>query len=113
MFEILLFLGGAIAIAGLIIAFDGSRDVFHPLVFICPLMLFIYFWMPWKLLSSGGLAQFFDNEQLVFVQKLNVLGISAFIGACLCVGLRVKQKRLESTPQLSLKACQRILIGAA
>jgi hypothetical protein len=113
MFEILLFLGAGVAILGLLIAFDGSRDVFHPLIFICPLMLFIYFWMPWKLLSSGGLAQFFDSDQLVFVQKLNVFGIFAFIAACLCMGVRVKQRRVDGMPKLSQQACRRLLVGAA
>ena len=76
-------------------AYDGSRDVFHPLIFIAPMMLFIYCYMPWKLLSVNGLAMFFDDEQLVSVQTLNVLGILAFVAACLAVGVRGVRTGME------------------
>ena len=54
MFEFLLFTAAAIALLGLLCALDGSRDVFHPLVFIAPMLAFLYGWMPWKLLSNDA-----------------------------------------------------------
>src|ERR1700730_2871124 len=113
MFEILLFAGAGLLIVGLICAFDGSRDVFHPLIFISPMMLFLYFWMPYKLHSSGGLDQFFDQKQLVFVQTLNVLGILAFVSACLGVGVRLNRGAPRRTLRLSPVANRRLLIGVA
>ena len=51
MFEVLLFGCAAVALFGLFAAYDGSRDVFHPLIFIGPMLAFLYGWMPWKLLQ--------------------------------------------------------------
>ncbi len=70
MFETLLWLTGGIVLLGMIVAFDGSKDVFHPLVFIGPMLIFLYFWMPSRLLAGDGLSRFFLDEQLIFVQKL-------------------------------------------
>lgn len=113
MFEALLAVTALIACAGIIFALDGSRDVFHPLVFICPMFAFIYAWMPWKLFTSGGLDQFFDKDQLLFVQTLNILGMLAFVVAALSVGLRIKRRQPAVTLKLSPLACRRLLIGGA
>ncbi len=110
MFEILLYFAAAIALVALIAAFDGSRDVFHPLIFIAPMMAFLYGWMPWKLLQQDGLSRFFDADQLMFVQVLNVLGVLAFTLACLAVGTRVKRPVGPREPMTPLTA-QRLVIG--
>ena len=113
MFELLLFAAAAIALLGIVIAFDGSRDVFHPLIFIGPMLAFLYVWMPWQLFASGGLAQFFDEDQLVSVQALNVLGILAFTLACLAAGLRPKQLGPRTRPRpLSPLGARRLLWAA-
>ncbi len=111
MFEALLAAAVLIAVLGLIVALDGSRDVFHPLVFIAPMMIFLYGYMPWKIDAAGGLAQFFDTAQLLFVQRLNVLGILAFVVACCAAGLRVRRRADRVSQQLSPRACRRLLIG--
>ena len=108
----MLLAAAAIAILGLVAAFDGSRDVFHPLVFIAPMMAFLYGWMPWKLLQQDGLARFFDPEQLQFVQLLNVLGVLAFVAACLSVGARVKRPEVAPEP-LPRRKAERLLLGSA
>ena len=114
MFEALILVAAAIAILGVIIALDGSRDVFHPLVFIGPMMVFLYGWMPWKINAAGGLAQFFERDQLLFVQRLNIYGILAFILACCGAGLRLRRRSTDAgTLWLSPVACRRLLLGAA
>jgi hypothetical protein len=113
MFEWLLVVTVVVVAIGVLVALDGSRDVFHPLVFIGPMFGFIYFWMPFKLWSADGLDRFFDANQLFYVQRLNILGVAAFILACLCVGLRMPRDRAKGTPPLSKEACRRLLIGAA
>jgi len=113
MFELLLFLAVAIAVLGVLCALDGSRDVFHPLVFIGPMLVFLYGWMPWKLASNGALAQFLDTDQLTHVQTLNVCGILAFVLACLATGVRLRSRRRAEVPRLSPIACRRLLFGAA
>jgi hypothetical protein len=113
MFEILLVTAFMIALVGIFAAMDGSRDVFHPLVLICPMIIFLYCWMPWKVYLTGSLDQFFDREQLVFVQTVNVLGILAFVGACLASGVRLHPAPCSRPPVLSETACRRLLIGGA
>lgn len=111
-FQILLLAAGLIAITGTIIAFDGSRDVFHPLVFIGPMMAFLYCWMPFQLLEHNALARFFDDGQLRYVQWLNICGVAAFVLGCLGAGVRVRKTRFAQR-KLSLRGTKRLLIASA
>lgn len=113
MFELLLFLSVATIVLAVICALDGTRDVFHPIIFIGPMLGFLYCWMPWKLHSNGGLAQFLDNEQLIHVQTLNLLGILAFVLSCCAAGLRLRGERRAEVCHLSTLACRRLLFGAS
>jgi hypothetical protein len=113
MFEALLIAAAMIAVAGVFIAMDGSRDVFHPLVFIAPMLFFLYCWMPWQLDASGGLERYFDKDQLQFVQRLNVFGIAAFLVACLSVGFYRRGEEQREPARLSEIALWRLLIGGA
>jgi hypothetical protein len=111
-FPALLILAAAIALMGAVLALDGSRDAFHPLIFIGPMLAFLYGWMPWKLYSEDGLARFFDHGQLVFIAVLNVLGILAFVASCLAVGLRAGHlKRAPATEPLSRAGLIRLQVG--
>ena len=112
MFEVLLFIAIGIAVLGLLCALDGSRDVFHPLVFIGPMLAFLYGWMPWKLFTNGAFAQFLDTDQLTHVQTLNILGVLAFVLGCLATGVRLSKVRRAEVPRLSAAACRRLLLGA-
>lgn len=112
MFEALLWVAILIATIALFAALDSSRDVFHPLVFIMPMMAFLYGWMPLRLLAADALARFFDGEQLLMVQTLNVLGMLVFAGACLAAGSRIRRSR-ERTQALSAATCARLRIGGA
>ncbi len=112
MFEFLLILTGLILLIGISVAFDGSRDAFHPMVSIGCLLLFLYAWMPFRLLQVNALDRFFDVDQLNFVQSLNVLGVGAFVVACLSVGVRLRGPRPDAV-QLPLAVCKRLLVGAS
>lgn len=124
-FEILIVAAGAIALLGVALALDGSRDVFHPLVILGPMMAFLYGWMPAKLWTKDAFDRFFDNDQLVHVQTINVLGVAAFVGCCLLAGVRVNRRGQPSgdpsdsrnSPQpsrtLSEQTMKRLLIGGA
>jgi hypothetical protein len=78
---------------GMCYAYAGSRDVFHPLMFIGPMMVFMYAWMPFKLDSIGGLAGFFQRDQLDFVQRINVCGVACLVLGCISVGCRLPAVR--------------------
>jgi oligosaccharide repeat unit polymerase len=112
MFEPLVWTAIILAFIGVFCALDGSRDVFHPLVFIAPMLAFIYGWMPLKLIAADGLGRFFDNEQLVTVQSLNVAGILAFVLGCLAVGAQAGRQRREPE-KLTPLACFRLRLGGA
>ena len=84
----------AIAIA-IWYAYAGSRDVFHPLMFLGPMMIFMYVWMPLKLDAIGGLDGFFQRDQLNFVQGLNLSGVLCFLLGCLSQGCRLPARRAE------------------
>lgn len=112
MFSALILVAALLAMLGIVVALDGSGDVFHPLVFICPMFLFLYAWMPWKLNAGDGLLRYFDIDQLLFIQCLNILGILAFIAAACASGVRPKHAQ-PHVLSLSPLACKRLLVGAA
>ncbi|HLK62888.1 MAG TPA: hypothetical protein VKU19_05590 [Bryobacteraceae bacterium] len=108
-FEYLVWAAIAIVIAAMICAYDGTRDVFHPLMFLGPMLGFIYGWMPLKLNTTHGLEGFFHPDQLSFVQTMNVLGILALVMGCLSCGTRVLPSLPE--PPLSASLNRRLLVG--
>ncbi|MGH9629448.1 MAG: hypothetical protein ACRD7E_14095, partial [Bryobacteraceae bacterium] len=88
MFELLIYLTIGVLLAGIIWSWDGARDAFHPMMLIGPMLLFLYGWMPLKLLRANGLEGFFEIDQLIFVQIVNLLGVTAFVVGCLSVRCR-------------------------
>ena len=111
MFLALLIAAGAIALLGVLFALDGSRDVFHPLVFLGPMLAFLYCWMPWKLLSRDGLSQYFDHAQLLHVAVLNVAGVFTLVTCCLAAGARLQKKQIRRPTRFPERTLQRLLLG--
>jgi hypothetical protein len=109
MFEILIWASIGVVALGMAYAYAGSRDVFHPLMFIGPMMLFMYAWMPLKLSASGGLDGFFDRDQLVFVQSINFAGILCFVLGSISIGCRLPEVRLAEP--MSSKAIHVLVIA--
>ena len=109
MFSALIWAVVAIIAVAMFYAYTVSRDVFHPLMFIGPMMIFMYAWMPAQLDSIGGLDGFFQRDQLDFVQGINVAGIVCFILGCLSVSCRLP-KLPPPIPQVSAPA---LVIGGA
>ncbi len=110
MFEFQIWLGVIIVGLGMCYAYAGSRDVFHPLMFIGPMMLFMYAWMPLKLYKSGGLDGFFQMDQLTLVQWINVGGMLCFVLGCLSPGCRLHSFR---PPEPMSERSARVLILVA
>jgi len=110
-FASLLIAAATVALIGTTCALDSSHDAFHPLVFIGPMMAFLYGWMPWNLLSQDGLSRYFDTDQMTFVATLNLLGVLAFVVCCLGAGVRIKKKKAQSPTQLSRRTLSRLLTG--
>jgi hypothetical protein len=110
MFEVLIWSTIAVVVLGMIYAWDGAHDVFHPMMFIGPMLLFLYGWMPLKLLQANGLEGFFQIDQLIFVQTINLLGTAAFVFGCNTVGLRNVRPQL-SRLRLSDSAGRKLISG--
>lgn len=109
LFDYLIWAAILSVVIGMICAYDGSRDVFHPLMYLGPMLLFIYGWMPLKLNAANGLEGFFQNDQLVYVETFNVLGIIALIWGCLSCGCRIPRRQGLET--ISSDLSRRLLVG--
>ncbi|GAA3757278.1 hypothetical protein [Terriglobus aquaticus] len=111
MFELLLCCTAVVLVLGMAVAYDGSRDILHPMFLLAPMMGVLYAWMPFKLLSSGGLDAFFDRDQLVHVQTLYLLGTVACICGCLLAGTRARPADPASAP-IPTRMQKRLLISS-
>jgi hypothetical protein len=85
MFTFLIAAVAVVLLAAMSYAFTTTRDVFHPLIIIGPMMLFMYAWMPLQLNSVGALEGFFQADTLEHVQFINLLGVICFVIGCLSV----------------------------
>jgi hypothetical protein len=103
MFSVLIWTLVAIVGVAMYYAYTTSHDVFHPLMFIGPMMIFMYAWMPTKLDSIGGLDGFFQRDQLVFVQWINLVGVACFVLGCLSIGCKLPARR-QQEPKVSATA---------
>jgi hypothetical protein len=65
------------------------------------MMLLMYAWMPFKLDSIGGLDGFFQRDQLIFIQAINLCAVIFFVLGCLSIGCRLPEGRvpkLQASP---------------
>lgn len=109
MFEFLIWTSVVVVVGGMVYAYAGSKDVFHPLMFMGPMLLFMYAWMPLKLSSSGGLDGFFQKDQLDFVQTINLLGITCFVLGSLSIGCQLPA---DTRPEPLLPKAVHTLVAA-
>lgn len=111
MFELLLWITAGVTILAIAIAFDGSRDVFHPMVYIGAMFLFLYSYMPLKLFYSGQLSTYFTEAQLISIQILNLAGVLAFATGCLLAGVRLPRRSLATATTPNTE--RRLVTGGA
>jgi hypothetical protein len=110
-FELLLWITAGVTILAIAIAFDGSRDVFHPMVYIGAMFLFLYSYMPLKLFYSGQLSTYFTEAQLISIQILNLAGVLAFATGCLLAGVRLPRRSLATATTPNTE--RRLVTGGA
>jgi hypothetical protein len=112
MFEMLLWLTAGVIVIALVVALDSTRDILHPTVFLGPMFLFLYTWMPMTLDRTGALEAFFSPEQAIHVQTVNIIGISAFFLGCLIASWgyrRIPTARIHLTARME----RRLLVAGS
>lgn len=69
-----------------LIAYRRYKDVFHPAILIAPMCLFLYVYMPLKLINSSDLFNFVSEDQATFYELLAVLTMAGFFAGMLAGG---------------------------
>ena len=110
MFLLLIFAMALAVIFAMTLAYRRTRDPFHPVMILGPILLFIYVWLPLKLVSSDLVSRYFYPEQLWFVQSVNCLGVIALLLGCLTGTNRTWMR--DQTPVLSEGSERKIIIGS-
>lgn len=82
MIELLLILTTGVVLVSMAIAYAQARDALHPLMFLGPMLLYVFVVRPGLLIAGGELQRFVSDDQLIFAQLLFTLGIAA-----LCAGI--------------------------
>lgn len=92
LFLFLCFLTGFISIGSALLAYKRSHDPFHPLIFMGPMLFFLYCFMPLNLFYTdlNNLQVLLSDQQLAYVQTLNVVGVISF-----CAGVLSGDKKFR------------------
>lgn len=99
MIEFLIWTTGAVAILSLLAAHRRHRDPLHPLMFLGPMMFYMYAWRPATLYYQGIFTEYFHNESdLAYALTVNLLSVTAFCFGCLRERLPSKLKPMLSEP---------------
>ena len=104
MIELLLVSTAAAILWAMAVAYFRYRDPLHPLMFIGPMMLYIYAFIPGIFYYRGQLTEFFSDEnRLAFALTYTALGVAAFCVGCLKARIpretfRVHRQTLKISP---------------
>ena len=82
MFEVLIYATLLVCVSAMLLAFVKYQDVFHPLIFVPPMCIFIYVYMPLNFIRTGELSTFLTDEQCRFVQAVVLAAVGAWIWGC-------------------------------
>lgn len=83
MFDTQLSMTLALHVVVMLFVYFKFRDVFHPLLFMCPMALLLYYYMPYTLHQSQDLYNFISSEQAEFVHTVVLLTLGALFAGCL------------------------------
>jgi hypothetical protein len=85
-FQLYTWLIALVAVGGFCWAVFIQRDVFHPLAILMPMVLYLYWYLPYELLAKDLLQlAFFTAEQWAHVQAINLLSIASLVLGCLLI----------------------------
>jgi len=111
MYEALLIVTALPCLAAIVVGSWYYRDTFHPLVYLGGLLGALYVVTPAHLLTEGALGIFLDNDSLVEIQTIYLIGvISVLLGVWKGSGVRVDSK--PSGVMLGEVQQRRLRVGA-
>ena len=90
----LTYLTGLVALGAMLLAYWRSRDSFHPLVYLGPMLFSLYCLLPLYLfyIETDKLISFLTERQLEYIQGLNLLGVIS-----LCAGVLLGDKNIRQS----------------
>lgn len=98
----------------LFFAYYRTRDAFHPLIFLVPMLAYSYWLVPTLLVKEGGLWYYLPKSDMAFVQLYYLLGISSLCLGALFAGKPPFRRQVVWNPPLAMRRQLRragILLG--
>ena len=99
-FELFTFLIGSVAVAGMAWAIWGVGDTLHPLVYLMPMVGFIYAFIPVSLYHDQGALYYFSQNELSIVQGYNLLCVMALALGCYLSSWKYRPQPSKATTRL-------------
>lgn len=87
MYELLIWLTGVVAFGTAIIAYVATRDVFHPALFLGPMLAFSYWLAPLMLVQDGTMWWLLPRSEMAWVHGNFFVGVFVVCVGCLAAGL--------------------------
>jgi hypothetical protein len=114
MYELMIWATIAVCAVSAIVAYISTRDVFHPVLLLAALCIFIYGYMPLSLQQGGLLFTFVTEAQAEFCQMIALFGILAMMIGCFVGSKKITPDRGEYMFEYSGEILQRggYILGA-
>ncbi len=108
MFEVLVWATAAVAFGLAFIGYWMSKDVFHPALFLGPMLAYTYWLVPLVVTRDGVVWHLLPRSEMVWVQLYYLMGVACLCGGTLLAG--VPRRRVE--PWLPSLEVRRQLLSA-
>ncbi len=99
MLKELIWLTGAVPLLCMVIAYLRSRDAFHPLMYLGPMLIYIYAFRPGTYFYQDLLQSYFpDESKLAWAQLVQFASVTAFCLGCLRIRVPPQAVRRMTGP---------------
>lgn len=112
-YDVLLAATAAVGLAAMAVAYRRSHDPLHPLMLACPMVLFLYAYLPWILEKHEAMGWFVGPEDLERAQAVFLVLFAALCAGALAASGPTRWNVDRPLPALSAEARRRLLAAAA